>query len=162
MTETTSVTFRSAQPVDTSSAVSSPDSGTKEPSTQSAKSDTSDAPPSLYNELEKKPYAVKHLGLELYNDDDDFKDVSKQAKELDDYVLQQIKAQGLKDSAESYTEVINAIYKQIGKSANEDPTKSVKRLATAASAIARLESAKLPPVLSARSLSPTEFEEIQP
>jgi nitric oxide reductase activation protein len=133
-----------------------------QPTQQRAKSDNADAPPSLYQELEKKPYAVKYLGIDLYHDDDTFKDVPNQAKALDDYVLKQIKARGLKDDAASYKEVVDAIYKQIGRSANEDPLKSLKRLSIAAGAIARLESAKLPPVLSAKSLSPTEFEEVQP
>lgn len=73
-----------------------------------------------------------------------------------------MKALGLQDTKEGYKEVIDAIYKQIGKSDNEDPTKALKRLSVAAGAIERLESAKLPPVLSAKNLEPKEFEEIQP
>lgn len=133
-----------------------------DPTQQSAKTDTSDAPPSLYQELEKQPFAVKFLGLELYHNDEAFEEVRDHAKQLDDYVLKQIKARGLKDDAASYKEVVDAIYKQIGKSSNEDPTKALKRLSIAAGAIARLEKAKLPPVLSAANLTTTEFEEVQP
>lgn len=120
-----------------------------------------DVPPSLYQELEKKPYAVKYLNLELYNDDKDFESIRQQSRELDNYVIQQIKAQGLKDSSESYKEVVDAIFKQIGKSPNEDPTKTLKRLSVGANAISRLESARLQPVLSAKNLTPEEFEGIQ-
>lgn len=162
MTDTNqSVTFRSAEPA--APAVAAPKmSGTKSPSYSPAASDTSDAPPSLYNEVNKQPYAVKHLDLGLYHDDKDFQSVRDQAKELDAYVLKQIKARGMKDEPGSYKEVVDAIYKQIGKSANEDPVQTLKRLTTAASAISRLESAKLQPVLSAKNLTPTEFEGIQP
>lgn len=126
--------------------------------TQMSKADTSDAPPSLYQEINKQPYAAKFLDVELYTGDDDFIDMREQATDLDAYVLKQIKARGLRDSPESYKEVIDAIYKQIGKSSNEHPTQALKRLSVAAKAISRLESAKLPPVLSAKSLTPDEFE----
>lgn len=121
---------------------------------------TDDAPPSLYQAVESKPYAVKHLGLELYHGDPDFPDVVEQARALDEYVLEQVKARGLKDDGSSYKEVVDAIYKQIGRSPNEDPVKTLKRLSTAAMAIARLEKAKMPPVLSAKNLSPSEYEDV--
>jgi hypothetical protein len=153
------VTFRSAAPAETTQA---PTKADPNPSTQSARSSTEDAPPSIYNEVNKQPFAIKHLDLGLYYDDADFQEVRDQSKELDAYVLKQIKARGMKDEPGSYKEVVDAIYKQIGKSPNEDPVQALKRLTTAASAIARLESAKLQPVLSAKNLTPTEFEEIQP
>jgi predicted RNA-binding Zn ribbon-like protein len=161
MTDTSqSVTFRSATP--TTEAAPAPSKTEASPTTQGTSQGFSDdASPTVYAELEKKPYAVKHLDLGLYYDDKDFSEVQDQAKELDDYVHKQVKARGLKDSASSYKEVVDAIYKQIGKSPNEDPVKALKRLTTAASAISRLESAKLQPVLSAQNLSPTEFEGIQ-
>lgn len=117
--------------------------------------------PYLYKELEKVPYAVKHFDLKTYYNDDDFSDVKEQLDKLDDYVIKQARARGLKDSPDSYKEVIEGIYKQIGKSPNEDPMKSVKRLSIAADAIQRLEHAKLPPVLSAVNLEPDEYEGIQ-
>jgi hypothetical protein len=132
------------------------------PTTQPARTDTSDAPPSLYQEINKQPYAAKYLDIELYYHDDDFAEVQDQAKALDAYVLKQIKARGMKDDPGSYKEIISAMYKEIGKSPNEDPTHALKRLSTAASALERLQSAKLPPALSAASLTPDEFEGIQP
>ena len=95
-------------------------------------------------ELDKRPYAVKYLDLELYHDDKDFEQVREQSKKLDDYVLKQLKARGLKDEKASYKEVIDAIYKQIGKSSNEDPLKSLRRLATAAGAIRSYNAVKGP------------------
>ena len=133
------------------------------PSTQyRATKDDDDAPPSLYGEIEKKPYAVKFFDLDLYHDDPDFGEVKEQAGELNDYILARIKAQGLKDDKASYKEVVDAIYKQIGRSKNEDPIKALKRLTIAAKAIDRLESAKLQPVLSAKTMTPDEYEEVQP
>lgn len=157
----TSTTFRTATPAAEPVAAASSDAS-KAVSRSPSGLDTSDAPPSLYKEINKQPYAVKHLDIGLYHDDPDFKEVREQSQALDDYVLKQIKARGMKDEPGSYKEVIDAIYKQIGKSANEDPIQSLKRLTTAASAISRLESAKLQPVLSAKNLTPTEFEGIQP
>jgi predicted RNA-binding Zn ribbon-like protein len=154
------IPFRAATPAPAAASTTSGSSASAQTS-QMAKSNMDDAPPSLYNEVNKKPYAVKHLDLELYHDDDSFAEVKDQAKALDEYVLKQIKAQGLKDEPGSYKEVIDALYKQIGKSANEDPTKALKRLTTAAGAIARLNEAKLQPILSAKTLTPTEYEEIQ-
>lgn len=164
MTDSASIPFRTASPAP---AVAETISSTASPAkpgeiTRASKTDTSDAPPSLYAELEKKPYAVKFLGLDLYHDDPQFDEVRLEAKALNDYVLKQMKAQGLKDDEKSYKEVVDAIYKQIGRSGNEDPVKALKRLSVAAGAIERLESAKLPPILSAKSLTPTEFEEVQP
>lgn len=124
--------------------------------------DNTDATPFIYQELTKQPYAVKYLDLKHYYSDDSFPEVREQAAALDQYVIQQAKNRGLTDSDASYTEVINALFKEIGKSANEDPTKTLKRLSTAAGAISRLQEAKLQPVLSAQNLSPTEFEDIQP
>jgi hypothetical protein len=159
----TSVTFRTAQPAPAAEAASSAPSTPSEASTSRAgRLDTSDAPPSLYNEVNQKAYAIDHLKLGLYHKDKHFPEVAEQAKALDDYVLQQIKARGMKDEAGSYKEVIDALYKQIGKSPNEDPVQALKRLTTAAGAISRLESAKLQPILSAISLTPAEFEGIQP
>ena len=154
--------FRTAAPASAPETPTSSPSHDAGESKQTATTSTDDAPPSLYQELEKKPYAIKFLDLDLYNDDDDFQEVRDQAKELDQYVLKQLKARGLKDDKGSYKEVIDALYKHIGRSSNEDPTKALKRLSVAASAIARLESAKLPPVLSASALSTKEFEDIQP
>ena len=128
---------------------------------RTSKSDD-DVPPSIYAELEKKPYAVKFFDLDLYHDDPDFAEVKEQAGELNDYILSRIKAQGLKDDQASYKEVVDAIYKQIGRSKNEDPVKALKRLTVAAKAIDRLESAKLPSILSAKTMTPDEYEEVQP
>lgn len=137
--------------------------GTQDNSTQTAASDMSDAPPSLYGEVNNgTPFAIKMLGLELYDGDDDFQDMRDQAKALDNYITQQMRHRGLNDDAAGYKEVVNAIYKQIGYSKNEDPTKSLKRLSTAADALKRLERARLPGVLSASNLTPTEYEDIQP
>jgi hypothetical protein len=167
MSDTTqSVTFRSAPAAPTaptSPAAPAQSKGDPTPSFRAGtKRDDTPVPPSLYQELEKKPYAVKFLDLELYHSDDSFKDVKEQAAKLDEYVLKQLKAQGLKDDPGSYKEVIDAMYKQIGKSTNEDPTKALKRLSVAASALDRLNEAKLQPILSAKTLSPTEFEDVQP
>lgn len=148
-------------PVQRETPSETPSETTRETPTSSATAQTDDTPPSLSMELEKKPYAVKFLDLDLYHDDKDFDEVREQASLLDEYVLKQLKAQGLKDDKGSYKEVIDAIYKQIGRSSNEDPVKALKRLATAAGAIERLESAKLQPILSAKNLSVTEYEGIQ-
>lgn len=159
MTETASVPFRSATAAPAADATAAMQKPSGEQMRASKGFD--DAPPSLSMELDKKAYAIKHLGLDLYNDDPSFVDVREQAAALDAYVNKQIKARGMKDSAESYKEVVEAIYKQIGKSTNEEPTKALKRLSVAAGALARLSEAKLEPVLSAKSLTPTEFEEVQ-
>lgn len=162
-TSSQSVTFRTAAEPSSPAAPAQPAKNDTSPSFRAGtQSKDVPVPPSLYHELEKAPYAVKHLDLKLYHDDDSFPDVKDQAAALDKYVLQQIKARGMKDEPGSYKEVVDAIYKQIGKSPNEDPIQALKRLTTAASAISRLESAKLEPVLSAKNLSPTEFEDIQP
>lgn len=158
--ETASVPFRSATP---QTAVATPSAPVKpDETTQSTASDNADAPPSLWQELEKQPYAVKHLDMSLYATDSDFPEVAEQAQQLDDYVQGQIKARGMKDSAASYKEVVDAMYKEIGKSPNEDPTKSLRRLATAAQAFTRLQEARLPSVLNAKNLTTKEFEDIQP
>lgn len=161
MSETTtqSIPFRSPSPVATSAPAETATRSDAPAYRASEKSD--DVPPGLSQELDKKPFAIKFLELDLYHDDPAFPEVKEQAKVLDDYVIKQMKAQGLKDEPSSYKEVIDAIYKQIGKSTNEDPTKALKRLSVAAGAIDRLNSAKLQPILSAKNLSPTEFEEIQ-
>lgn len=159
MTESASVPFRSAAPAPPQTT----GGGRPAPAGPQfrASKDDDDAPPSLYGEVEKQPYAVKFFDLKLYHDDPDFKEVKEQAGELNDYILSRMKAQGLKDDKASYQEVVDAIYKQIGRSKNEDPVKALKRLTVAAKAIERLESAKLQPVLSAKTLSPSEYEEIQ-
>lgn len=164
MSDTQAVTFRSPEtpteaPVQTAANKESSKTTTQLRTGTSV--DDSSPTPYVYGELEKKPYSVKYLGLELYNDDADFADVQEQAKALDQYVIKQAKAQGLKDSHDSYKEVVEAIYKQIGKSPNEDPVKSLKRLSVAAGALERLQSAKMQPILSAQTLSAEEFEEVQ-
>jgi len=164
MTDTNqSIAFRSATPVAEPTQSKPTSTEPAPPQARAGSLADDDGPtPYVYEALEKKPYAVKFLGLELYNDDADFQEVQQQARELDKYVIAQAKAQGLKDSHDSYKEVINAIYKQIGRSVNEDPVKALKRLTTAAGALQRLNSAKLQPILSAKSLTPEEFEEVQP
>lgn len=157
----TSVAFREATPT-TVEAPADVSVGSKSATTQMADAKNTDVPPSLYKHIENKSYAIKHLSLDIYADDPDFQDVRENAAALDKYVLDQMKALGLKDTADSYREVVDAIYKQIGRSKNEDGTKSLKRLATAADAIQRLEKAKLPATLSASNLTPQEFEDIQP
>lgn len=155
--------FRAATPAPTATpSDSTPTSTQSKGESVHVSKDNDDVPPSLYQTLEKQPYAVKFLGLELYNDDEDFQEVRDQANALDAYVLKQLKSRGLKDDSGSYKEIIDALYKHIGRSSNEDPLKSVKRLSVAAGAVERLESAKLPPVLSAQSLSVKEFEDVQP
>ena len=63
MSDTQSVTFREAAPVETTAPVTT--NTTPDPTTQSAKSDFSDAPPSLYAELQKKPYSVDRKSTRL-------------------------------------------------------------------------------------------------
>lgn len=163
MTETTTaIPFRSPAPVAEGSSPSAtgqaadPSATTQTPT----KGFSDDASPSVFQELEKKPFTVKFMDLDLYYDDESFTEVREQAAELDEFIKGVIKQRGMNDSAGSYQEVVEALYKQIGKSKNEDKTQSLKRLSTAATAIRRLESAKLPPVLNAKNLTPKEFEGI--
>lgn len=156
MTDTQAAPFRTAQ---TSVDVAPPSTTSSQTAPTERVSTPSDGPtPFVYEAIKKQPYAVKHLGLDLYDNDPNFPEVREQAKALDEYVIKQAKARGLTDDEKSYKEVIDAIYKQIGRSSNEDPTQALKRLSIAAGALERLNRAKLPPVLSAASMEPEEFE----
>lgn len=165
MSETTtqSIPFRQTETsADTSARGADTTSTSKDTSPQYRAGTSGDDPtPYVYQELQKKPYAVKFLDIDLYHADKDFPEVRESAKLLDEYVIKQAKARGLEDKHESYKEVVDAIYKQIGRSANEDPVKSLKRLSIAAQALSRLSEAKLPAVLDAKTLTPDEFEGIQ-
>jgi hypothetical protein len=111
----------------------------------------------LSKELTGDPYAVKHFGLKQFWDSPT-SDMQTEIQEVDDWVKEKAKSRGLEDKPDSYSEVINGILKQIGKSANESPDKTFERVSKAIQAYKRLQEAKLPPILDVKSMTPDEYK----
>jgi hypothetical protein len=111
----------------------------------------------LSKELTGEPYAVKHFNLKNFWDSPT-SDMKEEIQEVDDWVKQTAKERKLEDKPSSYKEVIDGILEQIGKSDNEEPSRTFERVSKAIQAHKRLAEAKLPPILNVASLTPDEYK----
>jgi hypothetical protein len=85
-------------------------------------------------------------------------DMQDRIKSVDEWIQNKAKERNLSDSKASYDEITKGILKQIGKSDNEAPLSTFERIENAIEAFKRLESAKLPPVLDVKSMTPEEYK----
>lgn len=115
---------------------------------------------SVYESVEGHPYTAKYFDLKPFLEDDSFDKIRQEIRLVDEFVKAQVKSKGLKDTLDSYQEVISKIDGQIGVYQNEKPLEHFIRIAQAVKAISRLEQARIKPVLSADNLTVAEFEGI--
>lgn len=115
---------------------------------------------SVYESVEGIPYTAKYFDLAPFLEDDSFDKIRQDIREVDEFVKAQVNSKGLKDTLDSYQEVISKIDGQIGVYQNEKPLEHFIRVAQAVKAITRLEKAHVKPVLSADNLTVAEFEAI--
>jgi hypothetical protein len=111
----------------------------------------------LNKELTGEPYAVKHFDMQTFWDSPTA-EMKAEIQEVDDWIKQTAKERKLEDKPESYTEIIDGILEQIGKSDNEEPHRTFERVSKAIQAHKRLAEAKLPPILNVESLTPEEYK----
>jgi hypothetical protein len=111
----------------------------------------------LNKELKGQPYAVTHFDMQTFWDSPTA-EMKDEIQEVDDWVRETAKERKLEDKPESYTEIIDGILEQIGKSANEEPHRTFERVSKAIQAHKRLAEAKLPPILTVESLTPDEYK----
>lgn len=115
-------------------------------------------PLSAYFDLNDVPYSAKYFNVENYMNDPDFIDVIEMIAYLDEFAIEKVTDLKLQDTLESYDEIMQEVGKKIGQYENEDPVNRVRRFYTAVNAIARMESAKIEPVLDAINLNPDEYQ----
>jgi hypothetical protein len=111
----------------------------------------------LNKALTGEPYAVKHFDMQTFWDSPTA-EMKDEIQEVDDWVRETAKERKLADKPESYTEIIDGILEQIGKSPNEEPHRTFDRVSKAIQAHKRLAEAKLPPILTVESLTPDEYK----
>lgn len=116
---------------------------------------------SLFSDTHGVPYTAHFFELSYMYDDPLFKDLRLKVHEIEDYVRHKMDERNLKDTMEAYHEVLDEVHEMIGKYETEKAESVFNRLATAVSAINRLESAKIEPVLTVDTLLPSEYENIQ-
>lgn len=106
------------------------------------------------------PYGVKHFNLKNFYDSGNYPELTDQLKEVDAYIYQKAKDRSLEDTGKSYEEVVNEILDKIGKSKNEEPFNTFKRVTAAVQAMQRLKEAKLSENLDLQNLTSKEIEDI--
>jgi hypothetical protein len=123
---------------------------------------SSDSEPGIYTYATVKghPYGLSYFKLKLFHESGNYPDLEEDVKNLDSYLQMKAKERGLADSQSSYDELVKEILGKIGKSQNEEPLNTFKRVASAVQAIQRLKEAKLPENLDLQNLTSKEIEDI--